>query len=194
MPGLFSFIQALSEEIVEKRIIADALRGDVDVVFKTDKFDLVVVHDDIGRARVAVARLADGSDVDDDFFLADCVSMGISHFIGSFEIGIIDENAGHMGMAAEAGELIHAFEIGEELVWCRVDVIREQVFIDGFSRGAVDEEKTVQLLARVECAEKPPASVAAFGVGFFLETGARPECGALGADVEICLLVEDGMS
>ena len=82
------------------------------------------------RARQAVARLTERTGID-DVRVADAAKRGDVR---------VPHQAGLM-------MLLQALEIVENLAGVGVDVLGEQVFVDRPSRGGVDEEQAVGLVA-----------------------------------------------
>ncbi len=84
------------------------LRDGVDVVLKPDKFDSILVDDGVSGARVPVAGLSDGADVNDGLFTG-FDFIDVFEFCGGVEVGIFGKDALHMGVSHEA-DVFHAFE------------------------------------------------------------------------------------
>jgi len=151
------------------------------------------VGDDVAGAGVAVAGLADAADVDDGALFLDLVHGVVGQLGGRIEVGVVEEDAGLMGVADEADAGVEALEVGEDLLGVGEDVLGEDVLIHGAARGGVDEEDVAFLVAHGELAEEAPAGGAERGIGLGVEDVAGPVTGAFGGGVEIGGLVEDGV-
>ena len=63
--------KAVAEEVVQVGDVADLADRRLDIIFDTAETDEFALEEDVAGARVAVARLADGADVDDRLVAAD---------------------------------------------------------------------------------------------------------------------------
>src|SRR5262245_42278081 len=79
-----------------------------------------------------------------------------------------------------------------ELSRIRVDVVREDVFINGPPRGSVDGDEIIRPHADGQVAQMLPSIRPANGIRIVLELLPRPVAGAFGPAVEVERLVEDG--
>ncbi len=179
----------------------DLLGGLGDIVFDAEELKVqvpaVVFHNDITRAGVVVARLADGADIDDGLLvLADGVDAA-AQFARGVEVGLVGEDTRDMGVPDD-GEALDAVEDGLHLVRRGHGVIGEDVFVDGSAGRAVDGEDGERVAAvadllgdaDAERSEEPEARLAFGLVGLGVELLAGPVGGGGGGGVEVRGLVE----
>src|SRR5262245_34589851 len=178
--------QPVAQEVFQVGDRVDLFDGRFDVVLDPTILYGFAVEQDIARPPVAVARLADRADVAQRLAVVELVD--VFDLFGAVELVqlvalLLGEDAGDVGVPLEAV----AIDQGEDALHLAlvVDVLREDVLVEGVAGRAVDVEETVFLVEARPLGEELPALLLGGAVlAGGLQLGPGPEDGLPGGRVE----------
>ena len=129
---LSSALEAFCVKIIQLLDSENFLHGAFEIIFKPHEMHLVFFDEHIAGPVILIPGLSDGTDIDDGLLVIDD-RIDIAQFVRQVEIGLVEEHTRHVGMPHKAN-VLDAFEKQPDFKWIRVDVVREDVFINWTSR------------------------------------------------------------
>src|ERR1051325_567256 len=156
-----SIAEPIAEKVIQIGNLMDLANRRVDVILDAAEVHVRTIKQNIASTPIAVARLADGADIDHRFASIELVQ--VVDFFGRAELVRVilqtfGEHAGNVSMALEAiffdqrKDAIHFALV--------VDVFGKDVFVEGIARGAVNEEMAVFLVGARPFGQEFPALLA----------------------------------
>lgn len=176
-----SLLDAVTQEVVEIGDIVDLVGRDGRVVIDTAKCELLVFLNNVARAGVAIARLANRTHVAHKLLIF--VAVGVAELIGRDEVAAFGKHAGHVRVALKASVLDQPKKFLHLLLV--VDIFGKDVFIDGIAGRAVDAEPPAIAIGAGQGTEEIPAAVYGLTIATSVfELVAGPEDGPFGTGIE----------
>ena len=186
---LSTFVEPFTEPVEQLWRGADLRGHRFDIVLQSEEPNAIVFNDDIASPWIQITRLPDGSGVDDRFFFAAEFVLAIQ-IIRWVEIRFVGEHAGYVRVSDQR-VFVYKFKNLLHLHRGIERVLREEVFIDGPARRAVDTQEIVLKHSHAQLAEELPSLGGGAVARFQVELIATPVGGLFSCDVEIGRLVQD---
>ncbi len=176
---LTPFFDAISQEVVQFRNVVYLLGRFVEIVAHPFEVDDIVVQDNVGSPIVAIARLADRTDIDQGFFITQFIS--VVDLLGKELVQTFGEHARDVSVPLKA-VIPHQAENAFHLALVE-DIFRKDVFIQGVAGRAVDKHQFLFTADAGKLPQKfPPAFV--FGRVACFQLLSCPENGPFRSGVE----------
>ena len=176
---LTPFKESVTKEVIEFGDRKDFLPRILEIVFDASKFDVIAFLDDVTASRVAVARLADASDIDHQFLFTQ--GKTVTDFSRRVKSKIFGKNPGHVSVSLKTEALYESKDpLDLSLV---VDVFRKNVFVQRASGRSMDKHDVSFPMGPWQHCQETPATFGTF-VGRILKLFAGPENGPFGAAAE----------
>jgi len=150
-----SFLDAVSEEVVEVGRVIDFLCRDVGVVFHAVEGYLIVFLHDVAGSWISIARLSYRTHVDHEFLVPDRKNM--IGLIGRDKFETLQKDSRHMGVALEATLGHESKEFFHFLLV--VDIFGKDVFVDWVAWRAMNEKPRIVAMHTGQGAQKIPTPV-----------------------------------